>query len=132
MRLRPVKPKADYPSPPASKTVMATKIQGRLDKNLAKLAKLGILLSPNIKAEDERFPIFRLVLERIQLQNCLSAQDAVARINLNLAPTLAGVEAQPGQKLPKEYVLKELPEPTPGYQHLLEVKLLPRDGVRKK
>jgi hypothetical protein len=101
----------------------STKAQARFSNNLAQLAGLGILLSVNAAGTKEMHPVFRSVLERISLQKCLSAQEAVAMINRNLPSVLAKTEVLPGEKLPKQYVLQGLPTPTPGYQHLLEVEL---------
>ena len=124
MSLPPVKPRGTFHFAAGDRLTRSTKAQARFTNNLAKLTGLGILLSVNIRnlsaGAEEMHPVFRSVLERISLQNCRSAQEAVAMINQNLPPILARVEVLPGQQLPKEYLLRKLPEPTPGYQHLLE------------
>ena len=127
MSLPPVKHQTAFHLATGNRQIRATKAQARFTNNLAKLTGLGILLSENIQntlaGTDQLPPIFSSVLERISLQNCPSAQAAMAMINLNLPSVLAQAVVQPGQKLPEKYVLEKLAQPTPGYQHLLEVEL---------
>ena len=127
MSLTPVKPKTLIHFPSASRLERSKKAQTRFANNLTKLKELGIALSldaqNSLAGANRLHPAFRLVLESIQLHNCLSAQAALDMINLNLQPILTRAEVRPDQKLPKKFVLQELARSTPAYQHLLEVEL---------
>jgi hypothetical protein len=135
MGLPPIKSKPMPHIPyPTSRTIV-TRMQARLNGNLAALTNLGIALSigsnNSAVAAGQLPPILKAVLATISLQNCSSAQVAVEMINRFLPSVLARTVSS-DQALPERYLLKELAKPADGCRYLLEAKPQPRQARRMR
>lgn len=96
-------------------------------RNLAKLIELRVALSPTVReclyGDKKMDRTLWKILARVDLRDCSSAAEAVARINLTLSGT--DINTSTSYFFPDRFFLRPNSQSSPGFVHELDCDVLP-------